>query len=159
MNTEEKFVIGKKFWFRFLRWIRPLFLSVVFLFFLLPLHAGVINVSSRDKITTIKQAVEIATDGDTIMINGGIYKEKNIVVKKKITLLGKNNPVLDGEGTYEILTIKDVAGVVVSGLTFQHSGFSSLKDLAAIKDRQPSFLNYKKYYSKYTFCHLYCWMR
>ncbi|MCB0848766.1 MAG: nitrous oxide reductase family maturation protein NosD, partial [Bacteroidetes bacterium] len=40
---------------------------------------------------------------------------------------------LDGEGTYEILTIKDVAGVVVSGLTFQHSGFSSLKDLAAIK--------------------------
>ncbi len=133
MNTEEKFVIGKKFWFRFLRWIRPLFLSVVFLFFLLPLHAGVINVSSRDKITTIKQAVEIATDGDTIMINGGMYKEKNIVVKKKITLLGKNNPLLDGEGTYEILTIKDVAGVVVSGLTFQHSGFSSLKDLAAIK--------------------------
>ncbi|MBS1764043.1 MAG: nitrous oxide reductase family maturation protein NosD [Bacteroidetes bacterium] len=133
MNTEEIFLIGKKLWQHILNGVTKILPFFIFIVVVFPLQAAVVNVSKQDKISSIKQAIAIALPGDTVIIHGGVYKEKNIVINKKLTLLGKNNPVLDGENKYEILTIKDVAGAVVSGITFQFSGFSSLKDLAAIK--------------------------
>lgn len=133
MNREEIFVIGKKLWQSFTDSKEKLFLTYILSLFVLPLQAKVVNVSKQGKLSSIKQAIEIAEPNDTIVLNGGFYSEGNIVLNKKVFLLGKHNPVLDGGGKYEILTIKDVAGVVVSDITFQNSGFSSMKDLAAIK--------------------------
>jgi nitrous oxidase accessory protein len=92
-------------------------------------NAGVWRVSAGG---SIRQAIANAAPGDTILVGKGIYKEKNIVVDKPLCLTGIDLPVLDGEGKYEIITIKADA-VTVQGFYLQHSGYSSLNDLAGIR--------------------------
>ena len=87
--------------------------------------------SNRD-CKTIAVALAAATAGDTILVDAGNYKEKNLVIKKSIVLKGINYPVLDGEKKYEIISIT-ADGVVVEGFRVIHSGISSLEDLSGIK--------------------------
>ncbi len=112
--------------------IRPILLF--FFCFLIPFHqqASVIHVSNRLNIKNIQSAVTLAQPYDTIVIHKGIYKEKNIAIKQPLSIFGNNNPILDGDGKNEIMTIA-ANEVVIRGLTFQNSGYSSMNDLAAIK--------------------------
>lgn len=89
----------------------------------------VIRVSSS---LGIRQAVALAADGDTIVIPTGTYAEGNIIIEKRITLLGEGKPVLDGRMKHEILTIA-AQHVTVQGIRFQNTGRSSMDDLAGIK--------------------------
>ena len=45
------------------------------------------------------QAILASENGDTIYVDNGIYREKNILINKSITLLGNNYPVV-GWRTY-----------------------------------------------------------
>ena len=94
--------------------------------------AGNIKVGKDEGVSTIKEALRMAADGDTILVTAGTYKEKNIVISKSIVLLGKDYPVLDGEHAYEILSVK-ANRVVIRGFRLVHSGVSSMVDIAAIK--------------------------
>jgi len=82
-------------------------------------------------ISTLKKAIELAKDKDTILLQPGIYKEGGIIITKAITVIGINYPVLDGESKYEnmIITGKDIK---VSGIYFKDSRFSSYNDYSAI---------------------------
>lgn len=93
--------------------------------------ANTIIVGANRPIKTLKQAIGVAKDKDTIKLLTGIYKEGNIVLTKSITLLG-DNAVLDGVNQYEILTVSG-RNMVIKGLRFQNSGYSSLNDYAALK--------------------------
>lgn len=94
--------------------------------------AAVIHVMKNGTVTTIKHAIELAKDDDTVFVHGGEYHEKNIVVKKKIFLKGIDKPALDGDNQYEILTVQ-ADGVCIEGFAILHAGFSSLNELAGIK--------------------------
>ena len=109
----------------------PLF-TILLLIICLPICAKNIDVGAKYPYQKIKKALSKVVDGDTIVIHEGTYKEGNITIQKKITLLGINNPVLDGENKYEILSIKS-SGVIVQGLIIQNSGFSTLDDPGGIK--------------------------
>lgn len=97
-----------------------------------PAFAKTIYVGKGEKITSINYAIGMAQPGDTIIIRSGIYKEGNLKINKRISLLGENFPVLDGEHKYEILTIT-ANGVTVAGLKLVNTGTSSMNDLAGIK--------------------------
>ena len=62
------------------------FLFLIFSFSIL--HAKQIEVCKSCEISTIKQGVKIAVDGDEIFIKKGIYKENDIEVNKAITIFG-----------------------------------------------------------------------
>lgn len=94
--------------------------------------AKTIYVGKGEKIASIKNAIGMAQPGDTIIIRSGIYKEGNLRINKRISLIGENFPVLDGEHKYEILTIT-ANEVTVAGLKLVNTGTSSLNDLAGIK--------------------------
>lgn len=94
--------------------------------------AHTIQVGSRRTITTVQQAIQMAAAGDTVLVDAGIYHEKNLVINKTIYLIGINHPVLDGEHKYEIISVK-APGVVVDGFKITHSGVSSIEDFAGIK--------------------------
>jgi nitrous oxidase accessory protein len=81
---------------------------------------------------TIKQAVDAAKNGDTVLVETGVYLEKNIIINRSIVLKGINYPVLDGEKKYEIISVK-ANGVTISGFKVIHSGISSIVDIAGIK--------------------------
>ncbi|HEX6223298.1 MAG TPA: nitrous oxide reductase family maturation protein NosD [Chryseolinea sp.] len=83
-------------------------------------------------ILSLKKAIALAQNGDTIVVEAGLYKEGNIILEKSLTILGHNLPVLDGEHKYEILTIH-ADNVTIQGLKFINTGVASINDIAAIK--------------------------
>ncbi len=103
--------------------------------FLLIMHAaiaGTIVAGHGKTVPTLRQAVRLAKDGDTILLHSGTYREGNIVIAKKIKLIGVGNPVLDGQLKHEILTLTG-REILVRGIHFANAGYSSMNDFAAIK--------------------------
>ncbi|MGZ4020117.1 MAG: right-handed parallel beta-helix repeat-containing protein [Flavisolibacter sp.] len=89
--------------------------------------AKTIVVGKDEVITSLKKAVELASAGDTILLKKGVYKEGNVVINKSIRLIGVNEPVLDGENKYEILTVSGQR-ILIKGIHFRNSGYSSMND-------------------------------
>ncbi len=90
-----------------------------------------IEVCTTCEVKTLSDAVSKAKPHDTILLKNGIYKEYNILIDKPLTIVGKNNPVLDGNKKGYILIIKSDS-VAISGLTLKNVGQSYTKDYAAI---------------------------
>jgi nitrous oxidase accessory protein len=95
-------------------------------------RADLLKVGPGQKYTSIHSAVLAAANGDTILVEPGVYKEKNITVNKTITLIGIQFPVLDGEHKYEVLSLKS-NGITIKGFKIIRSGVSSMDDIAGIK--------------------------
>lgn len=111
--------------------MRP-YIFIISLFFGWTASAKTIPVGINRLYKSITAGLEAAVSGDTVLVDAGHYKEKNLVIRKSIVLKGINYPVLDGEKKYEIISIK-ANGVVVDGFRIVHSGISSLEDLSGIK--------------------------
>ena len=91
-----------------------------------------IIVGKSKSITSVQQALALATNGDTVLVNPGTYREGNITINNSIVFKGINYPVLDGQNKYEIISIKS-NHVTVEGFRLQHSGKSGMEDIAGIK--------------------------
>lgn len=101
-------------------------------FFCFTSNAKIFVVGKTQTYTSIQLAIKAAQNGDTIIVNGGNYKSGNIILNKSITLLGKNNPVLDGEFKYEIISVR-ANNCHIKGFVIINSGISSIVDYAGIK--------------------------
>lgn len=108
-------------------------LLIIFLFFSGGLIGSTIPVGSGRAIKSIREAIETAADGDTILVDAGHYKENTLLITKPgLVLKGIGYPVLDGQNKIEIITIK-ADRVVIDGFKIIDSGVSSLEDLSGIK--------------------------
>lgn len=96
------------------------------------LEAKTIIVGNNQKHNRIQSALAAALDGDTVIVEPGLYKEGNISIKKSIVFQGRGMAVLDGENKYEIISIK-ANNVTVSGFRIQNSAYNSLDDPGGIK--------------------------
>jgi nitrous oxidase accessory protein len=109
------------------------YLAILFtVFFLESTTATTLSIGKDKSIKSIQNALNIAIDGDTLLIFPGLYKEGNIIINKRVFIIGVSFPVLDGQHQYEVLSIKS-PGVLVQGLKIVHSGISSIEDFAGIK--------------------------
>jgi len=109
------------------------FLLVIFMTY--PSYAQKIEVCNSCAVTSLKKAIAIAKDYDTIIVKKGTYKEHKILVDKPLTIIGKNYPVIDGEKKGEIITIVS-NNVTVDGLFIINVGTSYTEDYAAIRVRR-----------------------
>ncbi|HWV30096.1 MAG TPA: nitrous oxide reductase family maturation protein NosD [Dyadobacter sp.] len=91
-----------------------------------------IRVGRQHAVTSIKQAVGMAGNGDTVLVYKGLFREGNIVIDKPLVLKGIGKPVLDGAKQYEIISIKSPY-VTVDGFVVKASGQSSMQDVAGIR--------------------------
>ena len=80
----------------------------------------------------ILSAIASAFAGDTIIVGPGHYKEGNISITKPLRLIGKGQPILDGEYKVELITIT-ANDVTVSGFRLEHTAVGSMEDYAAIR--------------------------
>ena len=96
------------------------------------ISARTIVVGKDQPITSIRKAIGLAKEKDTILVKAGVYKEGNILINKNIILLGQNYPVLDGENKFEILTVSGV-NITIKGFQLQNCGQSAMNDYASIK--------------------------
>lgn len=114
-------------------------LVFILFFFCFLSNAKTITVGKTYPVKTIKQAITLANDGDTIMVTQGVYKEGNIIINKKIVFLGKNYPILDGQNKFEVLSIA-ADSVLVKGFKIINSGYAALDDPCGIKVYDRSFV-------------------
>jgi nitrous oxidase accessory protein len=95
-------------------------------------QAAKLYVGKNKTYKNITSAIQAAHAGDSIFVEAGIYREKNLVIPKRIFLKGDGYPVLDGEKKYEVISIK-ADGVVIEGFKVIRSGQSSINDMGGIK--------------------------
>lgn len=115
--------------------MRLFLIASLFLLSLSAFSATIIKVEKNGPVPSVKQAILLASDGDTILVSEGTYKEGAIVINKSIVLKGVNYPVLDGESKYEIISIL-ASDVTVDGFKIINSGTSGTEDFAAVKFSQ-----------------------
>lgn len=94
--------------------------------------ANTIVVGKDKPVSTLRQGIKMAKNGDTVLLSKGVYKEGNIIIDKAIHLVGVNGPVLDGDHKNEILTLTG-KNIVIKGIHFVNAGYSSMNDYAALK--------------------------
>ncbi len=83
-------------------------------------------------IPTLTDALRSSRPGDTIVVRAGVYREPRIVIATPVTILGEGNPVFDGGGDHEVLTVK-ADRVTIRGLTVRNVGASYTEDRAGIR--------------------------
>ncbi len=97
----------------------------------------VIEICDSCTIKTIKAGLEQADRHDTLLLTSPAYKEHSLLIDLPITLLGKGNPVIDGEDKGEV--IKVIADSVrIEGITIVNVGTSYTTDYAAIRIAEAS---------------------
>ncbi|KGO84133.1 nitrous oxidase accessory protein [Flavobacterium cauense R2A-7] len=111
-------------------------MRIIFLAYFLTLsvlcQAKTILVGKNHPLKSIKAAIAQSSDGDTIVVQSGTYKEGRILINKQITLIGKHFPILDGENKSEVISI-NADNVVVKGFKIQNSGHAALEDPCGIR--------------------------
>lgn len=82
----------------------------------------------------IAQALQLAHDGDRLVLRPGTYREPTLVVRQSVTIVGEPGAILDGEGTRALMEVL-ADDVTVRGLTLRATGSSHVEDRAAIRVR------------------------
>ena len=109
-----------------------IFCTIFFLFFYYTTAAATLQVGAGRLYKTITDAIAAAQPGDTILVDKGTYREKNIIINKRILLRGIDLPVLDGEKKYQIISV-NADGAIIEGFRIVRSGVSSMNDLSGIR--------------------------
>ncbi|MFM9945442.1 MAG: nitrous oxide reductase family maturation protein NosD [Bacteroidia bacterium] len=105
---------------------------LILIFFSYTAEARIVKVGEAQLYKKIKLALLSSNNGDTVIVEKGLYKEGNIIIDKSITFIGSGIPVLDGDRKFEVLSIK-AHNVTVKGFRVQHSSYATLDDPGGIK--------------------------
>ena len=72
--------------------------------------------------STIQEAINAASPGDTVYVHNGTYYE-NVVVNKTVSLIGENrrDTIIDGKSTGNVVEVT-ASNVTITGFTIQESG-------------------------------------
>jgi len=79
-----------------------------------------VDASGEADFTGIRDAINNASDGDTILVYSGVYYE-NVVVDKSVTLKGIDYPVVNARGGGSAVTLT-ADGITVEGFNVTNSG-------------------------------------
>ena len=107
------------------------FIILFFMFSSLIVWGNTIEVCENCDISKISEAITLSSAGDTIKVNSGTYQEHEILIDKKLTIIGKQKPVVDGTKTGHVFMIL-ADSVELSGLRVINVGKSYTKDFAGI---------------------------
>lgn len=80
---------------------------------------------------SFQERIDRAQPGDTLTIEGGVYEE-NVVIDKPLTIEGVGDPVIDGGGEGDVVTIT-ADNVTISRLVIRGSGRAISQEPAAVK--------------------------
>lgn len=111
-------------------------LLIVICFFLLTFFSfaqtKTIKVCTTCDINTIKKAVSLAKENDTVLVKKGLYKETKIFVNKGIHIIGENYPIIDAENKTDSVFAISANNFSISGFKFRNIGISYTKEISAV---------------------------
>jgi parallel beta-helix repeat protein len=73
--------------------------------------------------SSIQAAINNANEGDTIIVENGIYHEWHILVNKTLTIIGRTmeNTIIDGNGTADVIFHVTASNVVIENFTLKNT--------------------------------------
>lgn len=80
---------------------------------------------------SLQARIDAAPSGSRLVIDGGTHQGP-IVIRRPLTLVGANRPVIDGQGRGSVVTISG-DGVAISGFVIRNSGRDVTEEAAGIK--------------------------
>lgn len=93
--------------------------------------AGTIEVCASCPVRSVKSAVILAKEGDTIRVRAGVYEEHNIQVKKSLVIIGEKHAVIDAGKKGTVFSIRG-KNASIQRLTIRNTGHSFTKEYAAV---------------------------
>ena len=94
-------------------------------------EAQSLQVCPQCPYSTITQAIAAAKEGDTILVQKGVYAEHNITIDKPLTLIGKDRPTINGQFKGNIFKIR-ANQVTIKGFRLANVPFKATEEQAAI---------------------------
>lgn len=95
------------------------------------LQAKTLSVSTKGPLRSISRAIELAEDGDKILVAGGVYEE-NLAVNKEVVLEGLDQPVILGPKVGDVVAVL-ADSAHIRGFSISGSGKRMLHSDAGIK--------------------------
>ena len=95
-----------------------------------PAGAAELEVCPTCTVNSLADAVAMAEPGATITVRGGTYPG-GLVIDKSLTLVGVDNPVIDGQEQGTLISAKD-ADLTISGFTLRSTGSNHDREDSAI---------------------------
>jgi len=82
--------------------------------------------SGPGNYTKIQDAIDNASDGDTVFVYNGTYNEYNVTIDRSISLMGenRNTTVIDGTYNGHVIIIDNTTYVNISGFTIRNAKYS-----------------------------------
>jgi nitrous oxidase accessory protein len=106
--------------------------SILTLALMLSLVAqGQSNIGDRYPVSVVMQMIDQAEAGETVRIPAGVY-EGNLVVRKSVTLEGKDGAIFDGLGKGTVIEVL-TENVTIRGCTIRSSGIDVTGEPSAIR--------------------------
>ena len=108
-------------------WIMLILLFLVLMFDAQPVKVEFKIIVAPDDYPTIQEAINVATEGDTIFVRSGLYRE-NLIVNKTVLLVGENckSTIIDGQQRGDVILITSsnvtVTNFKVINSSLQHCG-------------------------------------
>lgn len=96
-----------------------------------PARADKIFVGKDRSVKTIQQGIDAAKPGDTVLVEKGVYHEREIRFNKSIILKGIDYPVIDGGRKENVMEIH-AKDAILEGFRIINSGQSDMHDLAGV---------------------------
>ena len=81
---------------------------------------------------SICEAIRIASNDDRIVVKKGTYREPEIVVDKRLFIVGDGWPVIDGGNAHQVMVVKS-NGATISGFVIANTGISHIDDRAGLR--------------------------
>lgn len=99
--------------------------------FAFSLYANILEVCETCNIKTIQEAVSNSSNGDTILVKKGVYKEGSLLITKSLTFTTEEGAVIDGIRKANVFDIR-ANNVTIRGFSIINSGSSDLSEYAGI---------------------------
>ncbi len=112
--------------------MKALLYIATFLLWIQHSDAATIDVCADCETNSIREGVVLAKAGDTVLVRAGIYYVSEIVIDKSISLIGIDQPVLDGQNLQKNILEVRAQDVLISGFLLQNVGLSYTKEIAGI---------------------------
>jgi nitrous oxidase accessory protein len=109
--------------------MKSLISLIVFCIWIMAAQAKTIRLQPGD---SIQSAVDMASEGDTLLLTQGIYHEIEITIRKPLSIHGESYPIIDGQDHGNIFLVAG-ENIHFRGLKIVNTGKSNMDDSAGIK--------------------------
>lgn len=108
-----------------------LFVGLILLLLAQRVSATQITVAKDGEVTSVQAGIDQAQPDDTVFVKEGRYIEYDIRINKRITLLGEDNAIIDGDEQGFVVVV-EADGVVIKNIEIHNSKAGFMEDYAGI---------------------------